>query len=169
MCKLWKSSIVLQLFVVTTCKWSINSFTNRYPVYSHTLIHMTLPSASRMRIIIAHISLSAFVYVVCISCSTLPVPKRLSRLFKLLITPELFVSTKSPKRTFMLSKMWFTSCRLILLTLSIRVFHPDILDLIAKSGSGNFLFIIVSASATQTGSFLGDKVPGAWSWILTSI
>jgi hypothetical protein len=34
--KVWKSTIVLQLFVVTTCKWSINLFINPNPVYSHT-------------------------------------------------------------------------------------------------------------------------------------
>jgi hypothetical protein len=28
----WKSAIILQLFVVTTCKWSIILFTNPYPV-----------------------------------------------------------------------------------------------------------------------------------------
>jgi hypothetical protein len=32
----WKSAIVLQLFVVTTCKWFIKLFTNPYPVYSHS-------------------------------------------------------------------------------------------------------------------------------------
>jgi hypothetical protein len=29
---------VLELFVVTTCKWSINLFTNPNPIYRHTLI-----------------------------------------------------------------------------------------------------------------------------------
>jgi hypothetical protein len=31
----WKLAIVLQLFLVTTCKWTINLFTNPNPVWSH--------------------------------------------------------------------------------------------------------------------------------------
>jgi hypothetical protein len=32
-CKVWKSAIVLWIFVVTTCKWAVNPFTNPYVVY----------------------------------------------------------------------------------------------------------------------------------------
>jgi hypothetical protein len=37
--KVWKSAIVLYVFVVTTCKWSVNLFTNPNPVYSHIPIN----------------------------------------------------------------------------------------------------------------------------------
>jgi hypothetical protein len=36
-CKLWKSTTVLQLFVITTCKWSINRDTIQTPsIITHT-------------------------------------------------------------------------------------------------------------------------------------
>jgi hypothetical protein len=37
---MWTSAIVLELFVVTTFKLSINLFTNPCPIYSNTLISM---------------------------------------------------------------------------------------------------------------------------------
>jgi hypothetical protein len=35
--KVWKSTRVLKLFVVTTCKWSINPIIQN-PVYSHAIL-----------------------------------------------------------------------------------------------------------------------------------
>jgi hypothetical protein len=37
-CKVWKSAIVLYLFVVTSCKWSINLMSIQTPVYNDARI-----------------------------------------------------------------------------------------------------------------------------------
>jgi hypothetical protein len=40
-CKIWKAAIVLQLFVVTTCKWSINLVIQN-PGCSHSYMYVTV-------------------------------------------------------------------------------------------------------------------------------
>jgi hypothetical protein len=35
-CKVWKLVIVLQLYVVTVCRWSVNTVTNPDPICSHS-------------------------------------------------------------------------------------------------------------------------------------
>jgi hypothetical protein len=45
-CRVCELTIVLQLLVVTICKWSINPVTNPNPVYSHSTT--PIPSSERM-------------------------------------------------------------------------------------------------------------------------
>jgi hypothetical protein len=47
--KVWKFAIVLYLFVIITCKWSLNPFTNPNPVYSDTY-YVAISSDLKMRI-----------------------------------------------------------------------------------------------------------------------